>query len=196
MNENQRKILLIDIDDVLVECFELPLINKYLKTNYTLKDFEYPDARVQDIFKTEQELIKFYTWFEKQQTYADNDIVLIKDAVSALKQLNELYKLYLLSDWTIWQRPTMASNFANKYNFLLRHFPFIHPEQYIVIHSKSKHLVHGDIIIDDRPLLNSPIKTKILFTAYRNKHLSKAELKKLGLIRADSWHDVLKLLLK
>ena len=83
---------------------------------------------------------------------------------------------------------------SNKYDFLIKNFPFLDPMNFVFVGNKS--ILKSDIKIDDKieNLVNGDIK--ILFTAYHNKNISDEELKNQGIIRAKDWLDIKKILLE
>lgn len=60
----------------------------------------------------------------------------------------------------------------------------------------DKSQIGFDIGIDDRPKNLVSCNKKILFTEFRNEKISDEELAKNGIIRADDWTTVKKILIK
>ena len=68
---------------------------------------------------------------------------------------------------------------------LFRYFPFLNWKQVII--TDNKHLIHGDILIDDGPHnLTGGDYRKILFTANHNRNFDE---KSVGAIRVDNWAE-------
>lgn len=176
----EKKKILLDVDEVI--CFSgfLPVINEFLNTNYEIDNFTKYYLDVAAIPKERMEEFNKFISTKNLYDYAD----LLPNSVEVIRELNEYYDIYILSSCV---NPFDIENsgilFLNKYKFLLKNLPFINPEKYIF--TSSKHLVSGDIIIDDRlSNLKSDIKIKILFPSYHNKDITNEELAKHGVIRA------------
>ena len=71
---------------------------------------------------------------------------------------------------------------------------FIEPRNYIFTADKS--IINCDIKIDDRIDNLDGAKTKILFTAWHNKNISKDELNNKGIKRANNWKEIENIFLK
>lgn len=182
----ERKKLLIDFDDVICENVFLKVVNEFLGTSYKISDFKdydilaaIPEEKKKDF---EQKIIdvNFY-----------NNVSLIKGAKTALKKLNDKYDIYVCSSCVLLLFPLASgTHFTNKYNFLIKNLPFLDPKKFIF--TSSKDVVTGNVLIDDYfgNLERSSAKTKLLFTAYHNKHFTDEELKNKGIIRVKDWEDV------
>ena len=78
---------------------------------------------------------------------------------------------------------------------LRRNFSYLNPKQFIFM--RKKPMLHGDIMIDDKPSNFGPyMGRKLMFTAYHNKQLSDKLLNEQGIERVDSWYDIANILLK
>ncbi len=88
-----------------------------------------------------------------------------------------------------------APYFKYKYDFLRKVLPFLNPKNFIFTSAKT--MLDADVLIDDRPsnLMGEGIKTKLLFTAFHNKAISKDELDRLNFIRVNNWQEVERILL-
>ncbi len=180
-------ILIIDMDDVIVQGGFLKLINEYMKTDYTEDDFK--DFYMQDILPDKK---AFFEWFKTKNVY--DYCMLAPNAKEVIEALNQKYKVYIGTSYIYREIPNESGYvLEQKYNYLLKEFPFIKPDRYIFI--TDKELLHADIKIDDRidNLVNGT--KKILFTAYHNKNVSDDELTEKGIERAINWLDVAKKLL-
>ncbi len=187
-----KKTLLIDIDDTLINSFELPIVNQFLGTNYGEEDFK---SYIQEIFTDPSEMERFHEFLFTQKVYGDDTIKVKDDAIRVVKKLSKAYSVYLCSDYTFWQKPWESDRFfVEKFHFLKRHFNFISPLQHIFL--KEKQLLQADIMIDDRiENFGENIRQRILFSAYHNKTISSDELRDRGIIRVDTWSDIESLLL-
>lgn len=122
-------------------------------------------------------------------------------AYDTLKDLNEVYNVYLCS---VCVNPFLIQNsgrfFMDKYNFLIKNFPFLDPNKFIF--TNTKNMIEADIQIDDRlNNLQGGVETKLLFTSYHNKEISNEELEKSNVIRvgtttSNGWSDIRNILLE
>lgn len=102
------------------------------------------------------------------------DLVPIKDSQAVLKELSQKYEVYIAS--AAMQYP---KSLIEKYHWLDTHFPFIHWKKRILC--GDKHILHGDILIDDRTFNLETFKGRsIMFTSPHNINTN-------GFERADSW---------
>ena len=97
---------------------------------------------------------------------------------------NKTYDIYICSACVMFCMIEQSGKFfMDKYNWLLKTFPFLDPNKFIL--TNSKNIFKADIQIDDRlSNFDNEIETKILFPSYHNKNISDNELKQNGVIRA------------
>lgn len=182
--------LLIDMDDVITEKGFIRMINKFLGTDYKQEDAG--SYFVNDLIPKDRmdEWIEFYS---NNNVY---DYVNIVDgAKETLEKLNEKYDLYIVTAYVFRDAPEVSGKtLKDKYDFLIKNFPFINPHKFIFISDKS--LLEADIRIDDSPKkLVGDARLKLLFTAYHNKNMPEEELKKNNFIRVNTWKDIEDILL-
>lgn len=137
-----KKILIIDIDDVLVDSYMFIKLNKFLGTNYKEEDFS--DYYLEDAIKDPKRLDEYYKFIFTQDMYKD---ISIKAGVQeVLPKLNKKYDLLLCTDFLIpnyeWQAD---KEFVSKFNMLREKFPYLNPKQFIFM--RRKQLLNGDIIL-------------------------------------------------
>ena len=186
-----KKILIIDIDDVLVDSYMFIMLNKFLGTNYKEEDFS--DYYLEDAIKDSKQLDEYYKFIFTQDMYKD---IPIKEGVQeVLPKLNKKYDLLLCTDFLIpnyeWQAD---KEFISKFNMLREKFPYLNPKQFIFM--RRKPLLNGDIMIDDKITnFGKNIGKKLLFTAYHNKGIDNNELSKQKITRINSWFEIADLLL-
>jgi 5'(3')-deoxyribonucleotidase len=189
-----KKSLIIDMDDVIAECFMIPALNDFLGTNYTIDDPVFLEVGffLQDVIKDPAQKQKFFDMLFKRYIY--DNIPPKPDALEVLKKLNDKYDLYVCSSYlTPNQEYRCDKLISDKYKWLMKELPFLHPRQYMFMGAKQ--FLNVDVILDDRLLNLSPhAKTKLLFTAWHNKNVSDAELKKRGIVRVNNWQEVGKIL--
>ena len=186
-----KKILIIDIDDVLVDSYMFIMLNKFLGTTYKEEDFS--DYYLEDAIKDPKQLDEYYKFIFTQDMYKD---IPIKEGVQeVLPKLNQKYDLLLCTDFLIpnyeWQAD---KEFISKFNMLKEKFSYLNPKQFIFM--RRKPLLNADIMIDDK-LTNfgEHVEKKLLFTAYHNKGIDDSVLSKQGATRVNSWFEIADLLL-
>lgn len=192
-----KKSLLLDIDDVV--CFPgfLKTINDFLGTCYQIDDFS--SYYMEEEVIPKEWLADFYDFVNRKNLY--DDAVILPQAVETIEILDYLYDVYPCSSCVNpFDLVNSGRFFKDKYDFLMSVLPFINPERYIF--TSSKHLINGDIKIDDRlQNLSGDIETKILFPSYHNINVFDDELKKCGVVRAgydwrNGWNRVANLLIE
>lgn len=193
----KKKTLLLDIDEVF--CFSgfLEAVNEFLGTSYVIDDFTsyYIDEAVipKERFDEFNQFLKGRNLYEKA--------FILPGAIETIKALSEEYDIYVCSSCiNPFDVEGSGKLFADKYNMLLEHLPFIDPGHFIF--TSSKHMFRADVQIDDRlSNLDESIETRILFPSYHNKDISDEELRSKGIIRAgydwrDGWDEIRRILLE
>lgn len=179
---------MVDMDDVLT-CGNFPkILEEYLgyKPDYdNIKNYY-----MQDILEDKKD--DFFKKFKDMDMY--ENATLLPDCYDVLKELSEHYKIYICTDY-IWREIVefAGNNLKNKYNFLYEKLDFINPRNFIFTADKS--IVNCDIKIDDRVSNIDGASTKLLFTAYHNKDLTKEELDSQNIIRVNNWKEIREILL-
>lgn len=180
----EKKICLIDVDEVICLSGFLSAVNEFMGTNYKLDDFTeyYIDAVAipKECFGEWNEYLNSINLYDRA--------VLMPGAKETLEKLNYLYKLGIVSSCVNSLNIQGSGRlFKDKYDWLLSNLPFIDPHKFIF--TSAKELIKGDIIIDDRkPNLNGDIPAKILFPAYHNRNILQFDLMDEGIIKAgDDW---------
>lgn len=183
-----KKRIMVDMDDVITTGGFLHLINEYLKTNYTEDDFE--SFYMQDIVPNKDE---FFKWFKTHNMY--DYCSLTPNVYEVLEKLSKNYEIFIDTSYIIRDIiKDTAFLLPQKYEFLINTFPFINPNNIIFLGNKS--VLNCDIKIDDRIDNLDGAKTKILFTAWHNKNISKDELNNKGIKRANNWKEIENIFLK
>lgn len=176
----RKKIVLLDVDEVI--CFSgfLPLVNSFLGTNYTID--ECTNYYIDEEFIPKERMDEFNEFIKGKNMYENAHI--LPGAVEAIKRLNDYYDIYFLSSCiNPFDKKNSGYLFLYKFKFLIENFPFIDPNKYIF--TSSKDIIKGDVKVDDcLSNLKNNIKTKILFPSYHNKNIPCEELGKLGVVRA------------
>jgi 5'-nucleotidase len=109
------------------------------------------------------------------------DLKVIEGSQEALLQLSRDHDVYVTS-----AAMEVPGSFADKYQWMEMHFPFIPPSR--LVFCGDKEIVNADVLIDDRSRHFKGFRgTGILFTAPHNANDAAA-------LRANNWSDVLKIL--
>lgn len=182
----KKKVLLLDVDEVI--CFSnfLPLINAFLGTSYFIDDFE--DYYIDAVAIPKERFAEFNQFIHDKNLY--ENAFLLPNAIEVIQKLNEVYDVYICSSCI---NPFDIENsgrlFVDKFSFLIHFFPFLSADRFIF--TGAKHLLKADIQIDDLlSNLHSDVKTKILFPSYHNKNVTDEELALQGVIRAgNDWRE-------
>ncbi len=183
----RKKTIVIDMDDTITSETLTEIINEYLGTNYKDEDFE--GFYKQDIIKDKDDFFKFFLTKNEYDYGHIND-----NAVSVIKELNEKYEVFIGTSFIFKEIVSDSGIFVkNKYDFLMKNFPFLNPMNFVFVGNKS--ILKCDIFIDDKIENLTGGDIKILYTAYHNKSISDEELKKLGIIRAKDWLDIKRILI-
>lgn len=185
------KRILIDIDDTITDQDGyLYLVNKFLKTNYTINDVK--GYYIQDLVPKEK-MDDYTNYFVTEDTYKYCNIY--PNCKDVMKKLNDNYEVYICSSY-VYRDNIMYSADALKYKFefLIKNFPFLNPNNFMFASNKS--IIDCDIKIDDKIEHLENAKIKLLYTAYHNKNITDEELKEKGIIRVNNWLDIENILLK
>ena len=183
--------LIVDMDDVLTEKGFIRMINEFLGTNYKQEDAG--SYYINDLIPKDR-LEEWVKWYSTKNAYDYVDIV--KDAQEVMGKLNKVYEVYIATSYVFRDAPQVSGKtLYDKYNFLIKKFPFIDPHKFIFI--SNKELLEADIRIDDSPKkLLGKARLKLLFTAYHNKNMTEEELKEHNFVRVNGWKEVEEILLK
>ena len=188
-----KKIVLIDIDDVISDNVYLKVLNKMLGTNKT--EVECNEYHVEDNFSlTDKQIENYYNELGRVNPYEYS--IIKPNCKETIEKLCEKYDVYICSAAALKENLKESGNyFKYKYDYIINNFPFLNP--FNIIFTNNKPLIKGDILIDDKPanFVGGGFSTKILFTAFHNKNLTDEDLKKQGLIRVDNWKEIADILL-
>lgn len=174
----KRLTVLVDMDDVL--CNTLETLILFLNTKYGT------EVRLEDA--TEWELGNLFPALSSKQIYEPLTTQAFWDCVNPTPEArtyieriqNEGNDVYVLT-------ASHPSTIRMKYESVLKHF-FPSLEWKNVIVCSSKHLVHGDVLIDDYiNNLNKSVGCNILFEMPHNKDKSRNDV---CFKRASKWSDV------
>jgi len=105
----------------------------------------------------------------------------VAGSVEALEWLNQRAELYVVT-----AAMDVPPSFADKYDWLLKHFPFLSPQRFVFCGDKS--IIAADYLIDDRSRHFKRFQgTGILFSAPHNA-------RDLNLRRVHGWPEAIELL--
>ncbi len=109
------------------------------------------------------------------------DIEVMPGSREALRELSRKHDIFITS-----AAMEVPNSFADKFDWLERHFPFIPPSR--IVFCGDKGIINADVLIDDRSRHFKDFRgTGILFTAPHN-------VAETGHLRANNWDDVLEIL--
>lgn len=192
-----KKVLLLDVDEVIVFSGFLEAVNEFMNTSYEIDDFT--NYYIDEVVIPKEKMPEFNNFLRNRNMYEKPS--LLPNAVEVIKKLNEKYDIYLLSSCVNFLDIEGSGRcFSDKYDFLVKTLPFINPGHIIL--TSAKHLFKADVQIDDRVNnLEYDIPLKILFPSYHNKDVTDEELKEKNIIRIGTnwrtaWLDIEKFLLK
>ncbi|MGV3243407.1 5' nucleotidase, NT5C type [Staphylococcus sp. 11261D007BR] len=101
----------------------------------------------------------------------------MKDSQEVVKRLAEKYDIYIVT-----AAMDVPSSFHDKYEWLLEHFPFLDPQQFVFCGRKN--IVATDYLIDDNPKqLGIHTGKPLMFTANHNINHQEFE-------RLNNWKEV------
>jgi len=182
----EKMKLLIDVDEVICHPGLLPAMNRFMGTNYKINDFT--TYYLDDILGDDENKQRFYDTLQDMDLY--EEVEFIPDAVETIRELNDYFDIYICSSCAMFCcLDKSARFFADKYNFLIKNFPFLNPEKFIL--TGVKNIFKADIQIDDKAShLMGDIKHRLMMTAYHNREITDEELNDKNIKRVDSWSDI------
>ncbi len=189
----KNKTIMIDMDEVIVRGRFSDFLNEYLDK----VDFEKLNGYyMQDLIKGKEE--EFKKKYQYKNLYKNDDETFIEplpNCVEVIKKLNKFYDIYIVTSY-IWKEDVIDASYNLKYKheYLKHFFPFINENNFIYISDKSK--ISFDVGIDDRLKNLTSCNKKILFTEFRNEKISKEDLDKDNIIRANNWLEIENILIE
>ncbi len=177
---------MIDMDDVLTSGNFIYYLEEYLGKKIDINQYKF--YSLQELLGNKK--MDFFNKFKDLNMY--QNAVLLPNCYEVLKELNEIYKIYICTAY-IWPEiiSYAGNNLKDKYQFLYENLDFIDPRNYIFAEDKA--IVNCDIKIDDKLENLKNAKLKLLYTAWHNKDL---DLEEENLIRVNDWLDIKRVLIK
>ena len=189
----KKKTIMIDMDEVIVKGRFTDFLNQFLGG----VEFEKLNGfyRQDLIIGKEEAFRKIYQFKNLYKNDDDTFIPPLPHCIETIEKLQKYYQIFIVTSY-IWKENVIdaATNLKNKYEYLRYFFPFIDPNNFIFITDKSQ--IKFDIGIDDRPKNLINCVQKILFTEFRNQKISNEELQSNGIVRANDWKEIEKILIK
>ncbi|MGY8915195.1 MAG: 5' nucleotidase, NT5C type [Flavobacteriales bacterium] len=166
--------LFVDMDEVFADTYNAHILRYNTEFNENLTALDCMGKEVwQCVPEERQRSVKNHARSDGFFTALEP----IKDSKVVLRELSLKYNVYVAS--AAMQFP---NSLREKSDWLDKHYPFIHWKNRILC--GSKHILYGDILIDDRSYnLEHFIGRKILFTSPHNIHTTRYE-------RADNWLEI------
>lgn len=170
-------VILIDMDDVIEQLLKgwLKYLNEHYGTNVTVADV------------TEWDLSKVFPQLTHEQLFAPNYVDEFWDLVEPLPGADEAMRKLLADGHEIYIVTTAFYKTipAKMERVLFKYFPYLDWDHVII--TSNKHLINGDILIDDGPHnLSGGNYKKILFTANHNHDFDE---KSVGAVRVNNWEE-------
>lgn len=174
-----RKIIAIDMDETLVDTMERHLDWYNREFNQALTKVDLAGTKIYHRVPVEH--------VSAVRAYPDHpdffaDIPALPDAVEVVRELHERYEIVIAT--AAMEHPT---SFPAKYEWLVKHLPFLSPMNFIFCGKKN--LVKADYLIDDSSRhFQGFVGQGVLFTAPHN-------LNEVVEQRVDNWQQVRQLFL-
>ena len=183
-----RKKLIIDFDDTMVVGNFLKIANEIFKENKKIEDLQ--SYYVEDNFDvTDSQKDEFYNELVKRDLYESAEK--INDAYEILKNLSNEVEIIIFSACVLKGQVAKSGRmFLNKYEYILKNFDFIDPNNIVLGGNKS--IISGEYFLDDKleNLECCNAKSKLLFTAYHNKNIPTEELLRKGILRINNYSEL------
>lgn len=165
--------ILIDMDDVMADAVErfFEWYERDFGVRYTKNDIH--GKKLNEIVADEhKQIVRSYP----HQPGFFKDLPVMENAQETIEALYKLHEIYVVS-----AAMEFKHSFLDKYEWLDKHFPFIHWKRRIFC--GDKHLIKGDVLIDDHDFNLSVFTGRpIVFTAPHNVHYTEYE-------RMNGWHE-------
>ena len=171
--------LFVDMDEVIADAYKakVDIYNKEFGGQLTLETCQGKEVW-QCVPAEHQDTVKRFA----SRDGFFRDLKPIQNSQEVMEQLSKKFEVYIAS--AAMQFP---KSLREKSDWLDEYFPFIHWRNRILC--GNKHILHGDILIDDRSYnLESFNGRTLLFTSPHNIHTN-------GFDRVDTWQNVASLLL-
>ncbi|SBS40041.1 Putative 5'(3')-deoxyribonucleotidase [Marinomonas spartinae] len=173
-----RKRIAIDMDETVCDSLgrHIEWYNKQFSTQLTKEDTA--GTRIYHVVPVEHmAAVKSYP----HHPDFFRDLMVFDDAIESIKTLSEQYDIFFVT--AAMEYPT---SFQAKYEWLKKHFPFIHELNYVFCGDKS--IINADYLIDDTPKHLATFDGKgLLFHAFHNMYATDFQ-------RVYSWKEVLETL--
>ncbi len=170
------KRLIIDMDGVIADVYKQFIAMEEKESGIKINPTDLIGKEEYQAFKNGHRHVNTNGFFRNAP--------LMKDAVEALRLLNEKYEIFIVS-----AAMEFPGSLAEKHGWLKEHFPFITWQQ--IVFCGSKTVIQGDIMIDDHyKNLDNFTGETILFTQPHNEGHPDKNHK-----RVSNWREVKKLLL-
>lgn len=188
--ESYKKTIVFDLDDVLVKGGFLSIANEVFGENKTEEEIK--SYFVEDNYKNIREKREIYLDAIATRNVYEN-AVFVEGARDIVKKYSEdkRFEVFIKSASVIREREELSGKlFSDKYELILRSFPFVEPDN--IIFTGNVSILNPDFYIDDRleNLEKSRAKYKFLFTAPHNRRLTEEEISMNHVVRVDSHKQI------
>ncbi len=191
----EKKIVMIDQDEVISKGGLLLAINEFLKANYPEEYFNH--FYMQSVIPESRKNEFFYDYLPSFNLY--ERCILMPDSVETIMALEEsgIYKPFIVTDWMFPEiKRDCGWNLHNKHDYLSKTIP-LDPSRFVFVGDKS--IIMANVRIDDKliNLTNAlyPAEIKLLYAAYHNAEMTDDYLKPYGAQRVENWLEIKRKLL-
>ncbi len=175
---SRRLRIAVDMDEVIADAFSKHLQQYNEQAGANLTPEMVAEQGLSAVIPIEQREL-FHAIPHAEGFFADMN--LMAGSREALLELSRHHDIFITS-----AAMEVPGSFADKFQWLETHFPFIPPSR--IVFCGDKNIVNADVLIDDRSRHFKGFRgTGILFTAPHN-------VSEPANLRADNWNDVLEIL--
>jgi 5'-nucleotidase len=179
INNKYKKTLLLDMDDVTVDQSLTWVKRLYEKTGVLYNRDEWAGWQLSNYLPSDV-VHMIFEEINKEPGFF-RQLPAKEGAIEGIRQLCDYYDIVFV---------TASEHYAyeDKYYWIVENLPFLPKPNLILTHRKD--LIMGDIFVDDGPhnLINSPVKTKVIFDGPWNRHLNQFP-------RVHHWNQLIELLM-
>ncbi|TDM12191.1 5' nucleotidase, NT5C type [Macrococcus lamae] len=174
-----RETIAIDMDEVLADTLKKVIFKFNEESGETVTLEQLQGIKLRDMHPNHVETLS-HLLLDREFF---RDLEVFPDAVRVVKRLTEHYDVYIAT-----AAMDVPTSFDAKYEWLLEHFPFLNPQNFIFCGNKG--VVGTDYLIDDNPRQLRAFKGKgIMYNASHNINEKEFD-------RVHSWKEVEEYFLK
>lgn len=173
------KRIAVDMDEVLADCLGEHIARYNRDHNEAITKEDLHGKWIEDIVGLDRHE-RLMGYLHSEDFF--EDLPVLEDSQEVLSKLSQHYELFIAT-----AAMEFPNSFGPKYRWLLRHFPFIPPMNFVFCGDKS--ILHADYLVDDNAGHFRRFKGEgILFSAPHNALVT-------GFRRVSSWREAEQLFL-